>query len=234
MIFPASAILFDLDGTLADTAPDMANALNLLTQRHKKPDVPYQIARNSVSKGSLAVVKCGFGDNLDEALLKQLQTEFLEIYSQNICINTRLFPGLAEALNLIEKNNLLWGVVTNKPGWLAEPLLKKMNLHHRAACIVSGDTLEKRKPHPDPLLHACQLISIQPENCIYFGDDERDAQAAIAANMPMVIAAYGYIGEQETPEKWGTEHFVHDSNKMSTWLQENILLNLSKAKPLAN
>lgn len=196
-------VLFDLDGTLADTAPDMAGAVNRLLEEEGHPALPLSELRSLVSKGGAALVGRAFGALTDdEEILEKLRLRFLDIYHANVCIDTVLFPGMDKVIDFIESNSMRWGIVTNKPGWLTQPLLVAMGLDHRPACVVSGDTLAKRKPDPEPLWHACELAGSEASQCVYVGDDARDIQAGNAAGMPTLIARYGYIGN-ERPEEWG-------------------------------
>ncbi|MEM8845403.1 MAG: HAD-IA family hydrolase, partial [Pseudomonadota bacterium] len=174
---PIHAVLFDLDGTLLDTAPDLTIALNeLLKVKNKAPIAP-DIARNHVSQGAVAVTRLGFPDVIDEIEFEELRQEFLRHYAENICIETDFFTGMSDLLNEIEASGTPWGVVTNKPAWLTEPLLEKLSITQRAACIVSGDTTGKRKPYPEPLLYASEIINLAPANIVYMGDDPRDIYA---------------------------------------------------------
>ena len=187
------AVLFDLDGTLLDTAPDMVGALNTLrTERMLRP-LHYDTIRGSVSHGAARLVKIGFPD-ADPDLELALQQRFLEIYSGALATHTRLFPDMEHVLATLAQWDLKSGIVTNKAGWLTEPLLAELGLRDRFACVVSGDTLTERKPHPLPLLHAAALAQVAPESCVYVGDAQRDVQAARAAGMPALVANYGYIG----------------------------------------
>lgn len=214
-----TTVLFDLDGTLIDTAPDMAAALNRLLIAENHEPLPFDTIRPVVSKGSLALVQLAFGENLAEERQRELQQGFLNLYSENLCIASRLFDGLGELLDELDAAGTPWGVITNKPAWLTEPLLKQMKLFDRSACTVSGDTLPRRKPHPDPLLHACKLIQRSPTECVYIGDDERDIIAGKAAGMTTLIAAYGYIDSDELPETWGADHTIDSIATLRTWLQ---------------
>lgn len=193
--------LFDLDGTLADTAPDLANALNHVLKLHNCDPLPYETIRPHVSHGGAALTALGFGKEHPE--FNTYYKELLQHYQNNIAAETTLFPQMDELLQQLEANSINWGVVTNKPGWLTEPLLDALNLTDRAATIVSGDTLEQRKPHPAPILHACEEAGSKAEECIYIGDAARDIEAGNRAGMHSIIALFGYISESDTPNDWG-------------------------------
>ncbi|MDQ1362308.1 MAG: N-acetyl-D-muramate 6-phosphate phosphatase [Pseudomonadota bacterium] len=199
-------MLFDLDGTLIDTAPDMAKALNLLLAEEGKHALPYETIRPVVSNGSAALVQLGFGDNLPE--IDRLKKRYLEIYQAHLCEDSKLFDGMTELLQHIEQHNMNWGVVTNKPGWLTEPLMQQIGLSHRAAAIVSGDTTLNRKPHPEPMLHACLRAGSEPAQCIYIGDAQRDIEAGNNAGMQTVVALYGYIGDRENTTEWKASYQI--------------------------
>ena len=145
--------------------------------------------------------------------------ELLDYYENNIAQYTRLFPGMDEVLQYIETRGLNWGVVTNKPAWLTDPLMAALGLDQRAACIVSGDTLQECKPHPAPLLHACDLTSSKPGQCLYVGDAERDIQAGRNAGMPTLVAMFGYLMEKDRPEDWGANALIHHPAEIIDWLQ---------------
>lgn len=193
-------VLFDLDGTLADTAPDLAGALNHVLIAHNYEALPYETIRPYVSHGGAALTTLGFGKDHPE--FDSLYKELLAHYESNIANETTLFKGMNELLTNLETNNLNWGVVTNKPAWLTDPLMDALNLSSRAAAIVSGDTLEERKPHPAPILYACEQAGSEAAECIYVGDAERDIEAGNAAGMPSVIALFGYIAESDKPNEW--------------------------------
>ncbi|HEX5055216.1 MAG TPA: phosphoglycolate phosphatase [Gammaproteobacteria bacterium] len=218
-----NTVLFDLDGTLIDTAPDMVAALNRMLVRHGKAELPYARVRNTVSRGSLALVKLGFSDKLPETELKDLQNEYLAVYAESLCAASRPFEGMTDILSGLEAAAVRWGVVTNKPGWLTEPLLKQLGLYGRAGCIVSGDTLPVRKPDPAPLLHAAQLVQRKPQECVYVGDDQRDVDAGRAAGMRTLVALYGYIGDGENPRQWGADDMIGDIAQLRRWLQRHVL-----------
>ena len=198
-------VLFDLDGTLIDTAPDMAAALDKLCIEQNQPALSFAVVRPHVSNGSAALVKLAFGDDIDNARMEFLKQRYLELYAQNIAQESRLFAGTETVLKHLEKNHLNWGVVTNKPGFLTLPLMKKLNLEQRAACIVSGDSTQNRKPHPEPMHYACKLAGSDDHECIYVGDARRDIEAGNNAGMKTLIANYGYIGDWEDVTDWGAD-----------------------------
>jgi phosphoglycolate phosphatase len=147
-----------------------------------------------------------------------LRLRFLDLYAANLAVGTRLFPGFDAVLDRLEAQGLPWGIVTNKPGWLTDPLLAALGLDRRAACAVSGDTLAERKPHPLPLLHAARLVGVEPERCVYVGDAERDIQAGRAAGMTTVVAAYGYISVDEDPRQWQPHGVVNAPDELLHWM----------------
>ena len=200
-------VLFDLDGTLADTAPDLAGALNHVLKTHNHKPLPYETIRPHVSHGGIALTTLGFGENHPE--FDSLYKELLAHYENNIANETTLFAGMNELLLELEDKNINWGVVTNKPGWLTEPLLLKLNLTSRAATIVSGDTLKERKPHPAPILHACKEAGSEPPECLYVGDAKRDIEAGNAAGMPSIVALFGYIAESDITDDWGAHASIN-------------------------
>lgn len=200
------ALLLDLDGTLADTAPDMAGALNALLAEQDRPPLPFSEIRPWVSHGAWALVRLGFGDSLDEPRRTDLRERFLGHYRAAICHGTRLFGGFDAVLEAAEQSGLPWGIVTNKPGWLTAPLVTALGLDDRAGVVVSGDTLPRAKPHPDPLLHAARAIGRPPEACMYVGDAARDIDAGRAAGMTTVAAAWGYIPADDDPGRWEADH----------------------------
>ena len=212
-----AALLLDLDGTLLDTAPDMGGALNRLRLEHGLEPLPAQVIRPVVSHGAMRLVALGFPEATGEAF-EALRLRFLELYAANLATGTRLFPGFEGVLGQLESRGLPWGIVTNKPGWLTDPLLAALGLDRRAACAVSGDTLAERKPHPLPLLHAARLVGVVPERCVYVGDAERDIQAGRAAGMTTLVAAYGYISSGEDPMQWQPHGMVSSPADLLPWL----------------
>ncbi len=217
----ARTVLFDLDGTLVDTAPDMAAALNDLLREQGRAPLAYSRVRPHVSHGATALTRLGFEMDPDHPQFDQLRGRFLQHYQRRLCRETRVFDGIEDVLSYCETHGIRWGVVTNKPGYLTEPLLAQLDLVHRAACVVSGDTLTNRKPHPDPLLHGCRLASGSPERCIYVGDAARDVEAGRRAGMTTLVALFGYLGEADRPETWGADGLVRVPQDIIGWLQND-------------
>jgi phosphoglycolate phosphatase len=211
------ALLLDLDGTLLDTAPDMGGALNLLRKEHGLEPIPAATIRPVVSHGAMRLVALGFPDATGPEF-ERLRLRFLDLYAANLAVGTRLFPGFDAVLETLEERGVPWGIVTNKPGWLTDPLLAALGLDRRAACAVSGDTVAERKPHPLPLLHAASLIGVQAERCVYVGDAERDIQAGRAAGMTTVVAAYGYLASGEDPRGWEPHGVVGTPLELLQWV----------------
>jgi N-acetyl-D-muramate 6-phosphate phosphatase len=211
------AVLFDLDGTLLDTAPDMIGALNALRTEHRLAELPAARVRPAVSHGSSRLVRLGFPDADDFAAL---QRRFLEIYADRLSLETRLFEGMEAVLEQLASRRLGVGIVTNKPARLTEALLDDLKLRARFVCVVSGDSLSERKPHPLPMLHAAGLAGAAPEECVYVGDAQRDVQAAHAAGMRALVATYGYLGEEEDYRNWGAEAFIERPLDLIAWLGE--------------
>jgi phosphoglycolate phosphatase len=200
-----NAVLFDLDGTFADTAPDMAAALNRLLARYDRPPVPLEQARRHVSSGSRGMLAVGFGLMPGDPDYEPLRTEYLDLYAADIHCDTCLFPGISDLVEALNDRGICWGIVTNKPAWLTDPLLAAMALPIQPACVVSGDTAPRAKPHPDPLFHACGMIDRAPQACWYVGDDHRDILAGRAAGMRTLAALYGYLGVELHPRDWGAD-----------------------------
>jgi len=214
------AVLFDLDGTLADTAPDLAGALNrLLTERGRAP-ISLEQARPVTSSGARGMLRVGLGIEPAHAEYEELRTRFLDLYAERVCHATRLFDGVADLLDALEARGLQWGVVTNKAERFTVPLLEALELIPRAACVVGGDTTPRAKPHPDPLLHAAKVLALAPEHCLYVGDDLRDVRAARAAGMPIVVAAYGYLGEDGDPSRWGADGVIDHPAEILTYVEQ--------------
>ena len=211
-------VLFDLDGTLADTAPDLAFALNQVLREQGCEPLPFAQIRPVVSHGGIALIKLGFNIEETAAQFDPLRQRLLAIYREHIVRETTPFEGMLELLDAIEARGLNWGVVTNKPGWLTEPLLEGLRLKQRAAAIVSGDTLPERKPHPAPMLLACEQAGSHAAECLYVGDAQRDIEAGRNAGMKTLVALFGYIGEKDQPEQWQADGMVENALQILKWL----------------
>ena len=199
------AVLLDLDGTLADTAPDLAFALNLPRDSRGLAAIPIEALRRYVGQGVRGMLYVGFGLTPEEARYVELRDEFLDLYARNICRDTRLFPGIPE---LLDARAVAWDVVTNKAGRFTLSLLEALGLRKRADCIVGGDTCARAKPHPGPLLEAARRLGVDTDGCLYLGDDERDVQVSRAASMAAVVAMYGYLGDGSPRAQWQADAYI--------------------------
>lgn len=205
--FSARAVLFDLDGTLADTAPDLAAAVNLMrTQRGLEP-APYSHLRPHASAGARGLLAAGFEITPQDDGFEAMRVEFLSNYETAICQHSRLFDDVPELLKQLTERQIPWGIVTNKVTRFTLPLIPLLGLHH-AGCIISGDTTAHAKPHPEPLLEAARQLGVAPQECCYLGDDLRDIQAAVAAGMHSVAVTWGYCGLSE-PQHWNADLLLH-------------------------
>jgi 2-phosphoglycolate phosphatase len=199
MITP-KAVLFDLDGTLADTAPDLAAAVNLMRAQRGMTSTPYLNLRPFASAGARGLLGAGFDITPEHADYEEMRNEFLNNYESALAVHSHLFTNVKELLSGLDQLGIIWGVITNKAARFTDPLIPQIGLS-QAACIISGDTTPHAKPHPEPLLEAARRIGCEPKDCWYVGDDLRDIQAAQAAGMPSVAAAWGYCGATE-PKLW--------------------------------
>ncbi len=213
-----NTILFDLDGTLLDTAPDLAFALNQVLIEQQREPLPFEQIRPWVSHGGKTMIRQGFNFSDDEPEIDIIHKRFLAIYSSHIADKSGFFPNMETVLTSLENKGLKWGIVTNKPAWLTDPLLQKLELTNRSACNVSGDTLSQSKPHPAPLLYACKLLDTIPKKCIYVGDAERDIEAGKRAGMQTLVAAYGYLSTTDIPEQWGADGILQQSLDLLDWI----------------
>jgi len=202
------AVLFDLDGTLADTAPDLIAALHRLCAEEGRPAPAYETLRPQVSKGSRGLIEVGFGLRPGDPGFEAVTQRFLVHYAAAICVDTVLFDGMAELLASLEESGIAWGIVTNKPHRFTLPVMAGLGLAQRAACLVSGDTCAHPKPHPAPVLHACALAGVAPDEALYVGDDLRDIQAGQAAGLRSIAAAYGYLGDNLPITDWQADHII--------------------------
>jgi len=211
-------VLFDLDGTLLDTAPDLANALNTVLRLNNQPVLPFEQIRPMVSHGGQALIELGFKLGPDQPGFAPLKRQLLDYYQSHIAEQTTLFPGMSEVLDSIEQQGVNWGVVTNKPAGLTEPLMDALDLTRRATTIVSGDTLDERKPHPAPLLYACKVAGSIPDTCLYIGDAERDIEAGHNAGMSTLLAMFGYLVAEDEPETWGATALIEQPSDILDWV----------------
>ncbi|MEW6560216.1 MAG: HAD-IA family hydrolase [Pseudomonadota bacterium] len=205
---PVRACLFDLDGTLADTAPDLAAALNRVRADHGLPPMPLDALRPMASHGARGLLGVGMQVTPDDARYNQLKDDFLAYYLEAIRLETELFDGVFALLEQLHERALPWGIVTNKLSTYTQPLVAQLPWPAPPGCIVSGDTAAKPKPAPDPLLHAAAVLNVEPTDCVYVGDDLRDIQSAQAAGMRSIAAAYGYCGPS-SPNDWGADAIIH-------------------------
>lgn len=213
------AVLFDLDGTLVDSAPDLAGAVNDLRALHGQPPLPYEALRPLAGAGARGMLGAGFGVTPEDSRFAALREGFLEIYRGRLLQSSVVFESVPELLNRIEVSGRPWGVVTNKALYLADPLLEGLNLRHRAAVLVGGDSTAHTKPHPAPLLHAAQCLGVEPGRCVYVGDDARDVQAGRAAGMCTVAVGWGYLGVGDPVQAWGADQVVDSPADLLNWLR---------------
>lgn len=215
---PVRAVLFDLDGTLADTAADLAAALNRVREDRELAPLPLAQLRPHASDGTRGMLGVGLGVHRGDAEWETLKEAFLDYYASSLAVHTRLFPGADDTLAGIEKRGLAWGVVTNKVARFTLPLLERLGIAARAGVVVCGDTTKEIKPHPAPLLHAAAALSVAPERCVYVGDAPRDVAAARAAGMAALVASYGYIPPESVPETWAPDGLIDSLPRLLDWL----------------
>jgi len=212
------AVLFDLDGTLADTAPDLGGTVNMLLREEGRPERELALLRPYVSQGVRGMLKAGFDIDAKHPDYERLADRFLAIYADRLCAETRLFEGIPELLVYLERAGLGWGIVTNKRQRFTDPLVELLSLAGRTNCVVSGDTTPEPKPSPLPILHACQLLRCTPDRAIYVGDDIRDIQAGRAAGCMTVAASYGYLGDGGSLESWGADLIIDHPAELESFL----------------
>jgi N-acetyl-D-muramate 6-phosphate phosphatase len=212
------AVLFDLDGTLADTAPDLGYAVNRMRETRGLQPLPASATRPVASLGARGLLHAGFGIGPDHPEYHAMRQEFLLLYENNICRDTRLFPGVGELLEALETRGLRWGIVTNKAERLARLLLDRLHMTYRAACLIGGDSTPHFKPHPAPLFAACTAIHEDPGACIYVGDDRRDVEAGHAAGMQVAVVRWGYLNGND-PESWNAEWLIEKPGDLLQYLR---------------
>jgi phosphoglycolate phosphatase len=216
-------VLFDLDGTLVDTAPDMVATLQEMQDDHGYDRVAYELARSNVSNGAMGLLRIGFPD-LDEEERASLVGEYIERYADRLCELTTVFAGIDTLLDHLDDAGCPWGVVTNKPERLTNPLLEELGLFQRSVCNISGDTLSVRKPEPGPLLLGCDIAGVDVGRSIYIGDAERDIQAGLRAGSATIAAAYGYITDDDDPREWGADIIAVDTEELAQIVRKAVNL----------
>lgn len=208
------AVLFDLDGTLLDTAPDFHWTLNALLAEEGLGPMDYATLRSHVSAGARAMVQAGFNLTLDDPAFDRLHQRMLALYASHLAVDTTLFEGLSEALQAFEKAGIAWGIVTNKPELYTQPLLDGLKLTERAASVICPDHVNQRKPDPESLFMACRQINARPQHCVYVGDHIRDIEAGRRAGMRTIAAAYGYIDASDSVASWQADHIITHGNEL--------------------
>jgi len=222
MATPLQALLFDLDGTLLDTAPDFAFVVNTLLERHGRAPQPYARIRQTVSDGARGMVHGAFGYGDDDPAFEPLRRELLSLYTSHLADNTRLFDGMETVLQFCETQGIAWGVVTNKPSVYAVPLMRALNLDRRCAALVCPDHVKNRKPDPESLLLACRQIGCAPEATLYAGDHRRDIEAGHNAGMQTVACAYGYVHRDDPCDNWNAEFIMQQPRDMLDIVQRRL------------
>jgi len=202
------AVLFDLDGTLVDSAPDLAGACNEMRIEHGLAPLPYEQLRRMVGSGARGMVGVAFGLVPDSPGYLELRDEFLARYEARMTRETKVFDDMVPVLDWLEREALPWGIVTNKAARFAVPLVAALGLAERAAALVCGDTVAHSKPHPAPLLEAARRLGLDAPACAYVGDDRRDVDAGRSAGMLTIVASWGYLGDADAPDTWGADHLI--------------------------
>lgn len=219
--FELTCVLFDLDGTLVDTAPDLITCLSEALSEYgieqSTPDL-----RAFISFGLSAMLNACVGETVSEQTKTDILNNALHRYENNIARHSQFFDGIAETLHFIEQNSLKWGIVTNKHQRFTRPLTQALNLTHRAACIISGDTTPYAKPHAEPMLTACRHASVDPQKCVYIGDAAHDITAGKNARMKTLAAVYGYLKPDDAPHTWGADDLIDSPYHLLTWLEKNL------------
>ncbi|SIT08646.1 HAD family hydrolase [Neptunomonas antarctica] len=208
------AVLFDLDGTLLDTAPDFHWVINQLLAEHNLPEQPYAELRKQVSNGANAMLKAAFHFSDEHTNLPALHLQMLDLYAQHVATDSQLFPGIANLLETLEANQIPWGIVTNKPARFTTPIMAELQLSQRCASVICPDHVSQTKPDPEALLLACHQIKTNPQHCIYIGDHKRDIEAGNRANMFTIGALYGYINKSDNPSDWHANSYVNHADQI--------------------
>lgn len=213
-------VLFDLDGTLLDTAPDLTYALNQLRQERYLPELPVSSIRSIANLGSKAMLKHAFEMDEKDPGYASLRNQFFSLYQKHILDSTQLFPNIEKVLSHLEQRDIPWGIVTNKLTKHANVLLSALGLSRRTDCIICGDTLAKSKPDPLPIIHACQMLNAKPKDCLYIGDAITDVIASKAAGTKSLVALYGYINHEDDPLTWKADGYVNEPIEIIEWLEQ--------------
>jgi len=216
--FSLDCMLFDLDGTLLDTAPDLISSLNYALKHEGFNPVPVAIIKPYVSYGAVAMIKQSIADAISVNQQNKLLTLMLDHYEENIAIDTDYFSGIPAVLEKLERKKIKWGIVTNKRSRFTNPLVASFGLDLRAACIISGDSTAYPKPNPLPLLTACKQSAVLPQNCIYIGDALHDIEAGKQAKMGTIVATYGYLKNNDQPDTWGADALINNAAELDHWI----------------
>ena len=216
---PIRAVLLDLDGTLVDTLPDLHAALNGALREAGLAPVAAEALRPLVSRGAAAMLDWALAGRLDDAARDMLLERFLACYARGIADRSRPMPGMAQLLEELEAQGMPWGIVTNKLARFTGPLLRALGLEARAACVVSGDTARRAKPYPDPLLYACERLSVAPANVVYVGDARADVEAGRRAGMRTAVATFGFLAPDDDPAAWAADLLVDDARELLAWIR---------------
>ena len=215
--FNLSCVLFDLDGTLVDTAPDLIASLNKALKQHGHNEVHANTVRPFISYGAVAMINKSV-QNVSQQVQDQILETMLALYQDNIDEHSQFFTGITDTLMTIESLGLKWGIVTNKRERFTNPLVSAFKLTERAACIISGDTPANSKPHPEPMLTACAQAGVKPEDCVYVGDALHDIDAGKNANMKTLAAIYGYLKPDDIPSDWGADALIESPAELTAWI----------------
>ncbi|SFM60025.1 phosphoglycolate phosphatase [Halopseudomonas yangmingensis] len=215
-----AGILFDLDGTLLDTAGDFVDIIQRMRADRGLPPAPESLVRSRVSDGSAGMLSAAFDSSPQASEFDLLREDFLQRYAAQLAMHTRLYPGIAELLDWLDAEGLPWGVVTNKMSRFSIPLLQAMQLDRRCASLVCPDQVSQPKPHPEPLFKACSEMRVTPQHCVFVGDHRRDIEAGRAAGMRTAAALYGYLSSDDPPATWQADHSVQHAAELLPWLQQ--------------
>ena len=219
MMGHAPVLLFDLDGTLVDSAPDLAGAANDLRAHHGLPPLSYHLLRPMVGTGARGMVGVAFGVTPEDPRFAELRDAFLARYAERLLEQTQVFAAMTPVLDALDIAGLRWGIVTNKAMRFTAPLVDGLGLSARAAVVIAGDSTPHAKPHPAPLLEAARRIGVAPTGCVYIGDDHRDIVAGKAAGMATLAAAWGYLGQDEPVHAWGADGVLSLPAELLKWLE---------------